>query len=103
MADCYITSTGSYLPGKPVDNESINQYLGKIIGEAPVQNKILAVNGIQTRHYALDKKQNATHSIPELASEAVKDCPVPGLIIFQPAQPMRQSSHPDFPRFCMTS
>ena len=74
MADCYITSTGSYLPGDPVENKNINQYLGRVLGESGVQSKILAVNGIQTRHYALDKKQNATHSIYELAAEAVKDC-----------------------------
>jgi 3-oxoacyl-[acyl-carrier-protein] synthase III len=74
MTNCYITSTGSYLPGNPVENESINQYLGRVIGEARVQSKILAVNGIQTRHYALDKKQNATHSLYELAAEAVKNC-----------------------------
>ena len=74
MADCYITSTGSYLPGEAVDNESIDQYLGRVLGEGRVKNKILAVNGIQTRHYALDKKQNATHSIYELASNAVKNC-----------------------------
>ena len=35
---------------------------------------ILGVNGIRTRHYALDKKQNATHSLYELAAEAVKNC-----------------------------
>ena len=74
MTDCYITSTGSYLPGEAVDNESIDQYLGRVLGEGRVKSKILAVNGIQTRHYALDKKQNATHSIYELASNAVKEC-----------------------------
>ncbi len=74
MPDCYITSTGSYLPGDPVENKRINDYLGRVLGEKRVQNKILAVNGIQTRHYALDKNQNATHSIYELAAEAVKDC-----------------------------
>ena len=74
MTTSYITSTGSYLPGGPVDNASINQYLGRVLGEGRVQKKILAVNGIQTRHYALDKKQNPTHSIYELAAGAVKDC-----------------------------
>ena len=74
MTDCYITSTGSYLPGKPIDNQSIDQYLGKVIGEARVRRKILSANGITTRHYALDKKQNATHTVYELAAEAVKDC-----------------------------
>ncbi len=74
MTNCYITSTGSYLPGDPVDNESINQYLGRVIGEARVQRRILSANGIQTRHYALDKKQNPTHSLYQLAAEAVRDC-----------------------------
>ena len=74
MADCYITSTGSYLPGEPVDNTRIHHYLGRVIGEGRVQKKILAVNGIQTRHYALDTKQNPTHSIYGLAAGAVKDC-----------------------------
>jgi len=77
MSDCYITSTGSYLPGAPVDNQSINQYLGRVIGEARVQSKILSANGIETRYYALDKKQNATHTLYELAAEAVKDCLLP--------------------------
>ena len=74
MTNCYITSTGSYLPGKPVDNESIEQYLGSMIGEGRIRRKILNANGIQTRYYALDKKQNVTHSLYELAAEAVKDC-----------------------------
>lgn len=74
MTDCYITSTGSYLPGEAVDNENINQYLGNLIGEGQVRKKILSANGIETRHYALDKNQNATHSLYELAAEAVRDC-----------------------------
>jgi 3-oxoacyl-[acyl-carrier-protein] synthase-3 len=74
MTDCYITSTGTFLPGVPVDNKSINQYLGRVFGETRVQDRILAVNGIQTRHYALDKKQNPTHTIYEMAGRAVKNC-----------------------------
>lgn len=74
MSDCYLTSTGSFLPGEPIDNSQIAQYLGKTPGEAKVKQKILTVNGIRTRHYALDTKQNATHSTYELAAEAVKDC-----------------------------
>ena len=74
MNNCYITSTGSYLPGDPVDNENIEQYLGKVIGEGRVRSKILKANGIESRHYALDKKQNATHSLYELAAQAVRNC-----------------------------
>jgi 3-oxoacyl-[acyl-carrier-protein] synthase-3 len=74
MTDCYITSTGSYLPGEPIDNENMQKYLGKVIGEGRVRSKILKANGIETRYYALDKNQNATHSLYELASQAVKHC-----------------------------
>ena len=74
MTDSYITSTGSYLPGPAIENDNINRYLGRVLGEGRVQRKILAVNGIAARHYALDQKQNPTHSIYELAAEAVKDC-----------------------------
>ena len=74
MTSCYITSTGSYLPGKPIENDNIEQYLGRMIGEGSVRSKILNTNGIQTRHYALDKSQNETHSIYELAAEAVRNC-----------------------------
>jgi 3-oxoacyl-[acyl-carrier-protein] synthase III len=74
MADCYITSTGSFLPGEPVNNESLHHYLGRVIGEGRVKSKILKANGIESRHYALDKKQNATHTLYELAAEAVRNC-----------------------------
>lgn len=74
MLECYITSTGSFLPGKPIDNDGIAQYLGKVLGESRIKEKILGVNGISTRHYALDQQQNITHSPYELAANAVKDC-----------------------------
>lgn len=74
MNQSYITSTGSFLPNKPVDNDSIHEYLGKVIGENRVRQTILKANGIETRHYALDKNQNETHSLYEMASEAVKNC-----------------------------
>jgi 3-oxoacyl-[acyl-carrier-protein] synthase-3 len=74
MAESYITRTGSYLPGEPVDNEGISQYLGQVMGETKVRRMILKANGIRTRHYALDRKQQATHSLYELAAAAVKAC-----------------------------
>lgn len=74
MSHSYITSTGSFLPGDPVANESIGRYLGRTPGERRVRSKILRVNGIQTRHYALDRAQNATHSVYELASAAIRAC-----------------------------
>ncbi len=74
MNHSYITSTGSFLPNSPVDNENIKEYLGKVIGEDRVRQKILKANGIETRHYALDKNQDETHNLYKIASEAVKNC-----------------------------
>jgi len=71
---CYITSTGGYLPGTPVPNEQIGAYLGTVLGEGRVRRRILKANGIETRHYALDTRQRATHSVYELATEAAQAC-----------------------------
>lgn len=57
-----------------MDNDHIGQYLGRVLGEGRVRQRILKANGIHTRHYALDEKQNATHSVYELAAAAVKAC-----------------------------
>lgn len=74
MNQAYITSTGSFLPNAPVDNVHIKDYLGKVLGEDRVREKILKANGIESRHYALDKNQAETHNLYQIASEAVKNC-----------------------------
>jgi 3-oxoacyl-[acyl-carrier-protein] synthase-3 len=71
---CYITSTGSFLPGEPIDNDNVQAYLGTLDGEEDVRSKILRMNGIKKRHYALDRDQNATHDVYGLASESVARC-----------------------------
>lgn len=74
MNQAYITSTGAFLPNQAVDNENISQYIGKVFGENRVREKILKANGIESRHYALDKNQAETHNLYQIASEAVKNC-----------------------------
>jgi 3-oxoacyl-[acyl-carrier-protein] synthase-3 len=74
MTQCYITKTGSFLPGNPVPNQDIERYLGRTPGEALIRPKILNLNGITTRHYALDENQTPTHDLYELSAEAVKRC-----------------------------
>ena len=55
----YINSVSKYLPGDPVDNDSMEEFLGAIHGKpSRVRRKILRQNGIQTRHYAIDREQN---------------------------------------------
>lgn len=74
LMNCYITATGSFLPGQPITNNEIPIYMGELDDEANVRQKILRMNGIKTRHYALDKHQNPTHNLYELATKAVQNC-----------------------------
>lgn len=74
MTQAYITSTGSFLPNAAIDNKHISEYIGKVFGENRVREKILKANGIESRHYALDKNQVETHNLYQIASQAVKNC-----------------------------
>lgn len=75
VRDAYITSTGSFLPGPPISNDEIETVLGKINGKASrLKGKILASNGIITRHYAIDKNHKTTHQNSEMAALAGHQC-----------------------------
>lgn len=75
LGQAYITSTGIFLPGQPVDNESIEQKLGYVHGKpSKLKKRILSSNGILTRHYALDDKQRTTHQNRDLAVAAAREC-----------------------------
>lgn len=71
---CYITYTGSFLPGPPVENEDIERFLGTLEGESDVKRQVLAMNGILRRHYAQDHSQQPTHDVYQLATQAIEDC-----------------------------
>ena len=74
MNDVFITSSGIFLPNKAVSNETIETFLGRIHGkESRAKNRILKQNGIKTRYYALNKKQQTTHSNAQLAVSAVEN------------------------------
>ena len=71
----YITSAGKYLPGEPVSNDEIEEYLGKIGGKSSrTKEKMLKQNGILTRHYAIDKNQQTTISNSQMTVNAIDDC-----------------------------
>ncbi|MFA6282682.1 MAG: beta-ketoacyl-ACP synthase III [Desulfurivibrionaceae bacterium] len=79
----FITAASAYLPGQPVDNNGLEKYLGKVdrIG-ARTRQIILANNGIESRHYAIDPETGATtHTNAELAAEAVRLLPSGGQAI----------------------
>ncbi len=81
---CFITRTGSMLPGPNVPNEQIQRYLGVIEGEQEVQHKVLSMNGIVGRHYAQDENQVATDDVYGLATQAV----AAALNDFRPTSPI---------------
>lgn len=70
----YITHIGKYLPGKPIANDDMETYLGRV-GDRPsrVRSRILKSNGIQQRYYALDQQQRTTISNSQMAASAVRD------------------------------
>ena len=74
MRPVYITRTSSFMPNNPVENHEIEEYLG-MIGGKPSRAKelILRNNQIKTRFYALDKKQNVTHTAFDLAVKAIQN------------------------------
>ncbi|WPP53597.1 beta-ketoacyl-ACP synthase III [Catalinimonas niigatensis] len=73
MHKAYITSIGTFLPNAPVSNDEMENYLGKINGKSSaVKNRMLRQNGIISRHYALDQKQQSTHSNAQMAALAVE-------------------------------
>ena len=69
----YITATGSFLPGSPVPNEEIEDYIGEAGRSTSDLKAITLANcGIKTRHYAIDKNQRTVHSNAQLAANAVR-------------------------------
>jgi len=71
----FITAAGKYLPGEPVTNDEIEDYLGCLYGKpSRTKNRILKSNGILTRHYALDRNQQTTHTVSGMTAAAIVDC-----------------------------
>jgi 3-oxoacyl-[acyl-carrier-protein] synthase-3 len=72
--NAFITAVSAFLPGQPVHNDDLEKYLGKVDRIATrTRQIILAGNGIESRHYAIDPETGATtHSNARLAAEAVR-------------------------------
>src|SRR5688572_14386696 len=87
----YLTASGAYLPGAPLDNDEIARRLGSTakastsgpLGGPPdrtqgtagqaARERVPAANGIRTRHYALDELGRTTMLNEELAARAVTE------------------------------
>jgi len=74
MNQVYMTSVGKFLPGSPISNDEMEDYLGKIGGK-PSKTKriILEKNQIKYRYYAMDKDQKSLYSNAEMAALAIRD------------------------------
>lgn len=72
--DIYINDLASFLPNEAVDNDHIEDVLGKIGGKGSrTKRRILKNNKIETRYYAIDAETGRfTHSNAELTAEAVR-------------------------------
>lgn len=68
----YITDTASFMPGEAVNNEEMDQYIGSINRMSDrIKTRILAENGIQHRHYAIDEKGQSLHSVTSMGANVV--------------------------------
>jgi 3-oxoacyl-[acyl-carrier-protein] synthase-3 len=70
----YINAVGKFLPGDPITNEEVEEYLGLIGGEASrLKSRILKQNGIQKRHYAISREGKILYWNSTLAARSVMD------------------------------
>jgi len=70
--NAYITSVGAFLPGEPIGNDELESYLGTIPGGSDrLRRRMLDANGIEKRHYAIDRSGQTTMLNEELAERAV--------------------------------
>lgn len=71
----YVTSTGAFLPGPPIDNETMEDILGYVDGKkSRLKRRILKANGIVTRHYAMNKDHETLWSAADMGVLAGQSC-----------------------------
>lgn len=72
MQDVFLTGTGAFLPGRPVMNDEMTDRLGIIdrLSER-LGRQVLRRNGIETRHYAIDKDGSVLHSGADMTARAI--------------------------------
>jgi 3-oxoacyl-[acyl-carrier-protein] synthase-3 len=72
LRDAFITGTGVFLPGEPIPNDRIEDFIGRIGGRSSsIGQRALRWNGINTRHYALTPDGEALHSNASMSAAAV--------------------------------
>ena len=71
----YLESAGYFMPGEPVPNDRRDAYIAPLNRMSErIKRRILAENGILTRHYAIDEEGVTRHTNAQLAAGAIRDC-----------------------------
>lgn len=69
----YINKIAKFLPGNPVSNDEMEEYLGYLDGKKSRSKAIILRNNkITTRYYSRTKDGKSTHTNAELTVEAIK-------------------------------
>lgn len=69
----FLNSVGSFLPGPSINNENMDQFVGSINAQSSrVKRRILAENGIVSRHYGINEKGETVYSATEMATQAIE-------------------------------
>lgn len=71
MQPVYVTQSGQCLPGTPVGNEDMVDFIGRLSPEAERLGRLtLRQNRIRQRHYALNRDGSTDWTVAKLAAEA---------------------------------
>lgn len=74
MNPVYVTATAQCLPGAPVANDAMADFIGHLSPEADRLGRLtLRQNGIKTRHYAIRPDGSSDWTVARLAGQAVRN------------------------------
>jgi 3-oxoacyl-[acyl-carrier-protein] synthase-3 len=74
MRDVFINSLGIFLPGQPIPNSQMENYLGCIHGKpSRFRSTALRQNKIKTRYYALDDNGVQQYGSADMAAIAIQE------------------------------
>lgn len=75
LSRVWLQSAGVHLPGEAIGNDRIDDWIAPLNrASARIRRRILAENGIEQRHYAIDRDGRPLMSHAALAAAAVRDC-----------------------------
>ena len=74
MPDVFLTAAGAFLPGPPIPNSEMLDYIGEIDARSTKLGRlVLRQNRIRTRHYAITPAGKVAHSNAAMAAAAVRN------------------------------